>query len=140
MKENTFTTKTKKKIRVVKLFLISIVFVSIAAFIAVIGCNYVINRSFNETFYSVSSLKVHSKIRVIQISDLHDCSYGKDNEKLIDRVKKLKPDLIIYTGDIIDSDSQTTDDVVGLCKTLASVAPSYYIYGNNEVEKYYDYY
>ena len=138
MKGFTLTTKTKKNIRVLKLFLISLIFVGIAASIAIIGCNYVGNRNFKETFYSVSSLKVNNKMRIIQISDLHNCSYGRDNQKLVDRVKKLKPDLIIYTGDVIDSGAQSNDRVISLCKKLAGVAPSYYIYGNNEVEKYYD--
>lgn len=138
MRGYTLTTKTKKNIRVLKLFLISLIFVSIAASIAIIGCNYIGNRNFKETFYSVSSLKVNNKIRIIQISDLHNCSYGKDNNKLVDRVKKLKPDLIIYTGDIADSNAQSNDRVISLCKELSGVAPSYYIYGNNEVEKYYD--
>ena len=134
----TLTTKTRKKIRVLNLFLISLIFVSIAASIAIIGCNYVGNRKFKETFYSVSSLKVNNKIRIVQLSDLHNCSYGKDNQMLVDRVKKLKPDLIIYTGDMIDTTAESNDGVISLCKKLASVAPSYYIYGNNEVEKNYD--
>ena len=139
MKGYTLTTKTKKTIRVLKLFLISLIFVSIAASIAMIGCNYIGNRNFKETFYSVSSLKVNNKIRIIQISDLHNCSYGKDNTKLIDRVKKLKPDLIVYTGDLIDSNLGSDEVAISLCESLFDVAPSYYIYGNNEVGKYYDY-
>ena len=132
------TTKSRKKWRVVLLFIISLFFVSIAASIAIIGCDYIGNRNFKETFYSVSSLKVNNKVRIVQISDLHNCLYGNDNIKLIDRVKKLKPDLIIYTGDIVDSKEKSNDTVISLCKKLASVAPSYYIYGNNEVEMYYD--
>ena len=138
MKGHTLTTKTKKNIRVLKLFLISLIFVLIAASIAIIGCNYIGNRNFKEAFYSVSSLKVNNKVRIIQISDLHNSSYGKDNIKLIDRVRKLKPDLIIYTGDIVDSKANSNEKVLGLCKELADIAPSYYIYGNNEVEMYYD--
>ena len=130
-------TPAKKKRIVIRLFIISLIFVIIAASIAIIGCNYIGNRSFTETFYSVSSLKVQNKIRVIHISDLHNCTYGQDNSKLIDRVKKLKPDLIIYTGDIIDSKALNDDRAEKLCKGLSGVAPSYYIYGNNEVEKYY---
>ena len=64
--------------------------------------------------------------------------YGKDNIKLLDRARKLKPDLIVYTGDIVDSKAKSNDRVISLCKELADVAPSYYIYGNNEVEMYYD--
>ena len=89
---NKLTAKNKKRIKVLKLFIISLIFVGIAVSIAVVGCNYIQNRNFKETFYSVSSLKVNNKIRVIQISDLHNSKYGKDNEKLIERVKKLSPD------------------------------------------------
>ena len=138
MKKYTPTTKSKKNIRVIQLFIISLIFVSIAASIAVIGCSYIGNRNFKETFYSVSSLKVNNKIRVVQISDLHNCLFGNDNDKLVDRVEKLNPDLIIYTGDIIDSKSETNERAINLCTRLSSIAPSYYIYGNNEVEKYYD--
>ena len=138
MKGYTLTTKSKKNIKILKLFLISLIFAGVALSIAIIGCNYIGNRNFKETFYSVSSLKVHNKIRIVQLSDLHNCSYGKDNQKLISRVEKLNPDLIIYTGDLIDSKSKSTDRVTSLCEKLSDIAPSYYIYGNNEVEKYYD--
>ncbi len=138
MKENTFTTKPRKHIMAFCLFLISLIFVAIAVSIAIVGCNYIVNRNFKESFYSVSSLKVNNKIRVLHISDLHNCSYGQNNSKLIARVKKLNPDIIIYTGDEIDSNTESTDVVVNLCKSLAKVAPSYYIYGNNEVERYYN--
>lgn len=139
MKEKKPTTKRRKNARAVVLFIISLFFVGIAVAIGVIGSSYMENQNFKETFYSVSSLKVNNKIRVIQISDLHNCTYGKDNKDLVKRIKKLKPDLIIYTGDCVDSESKSIDVVINLCKDLAAVAPSYYIYGNNEVEKVYDY-
>lgn len=138
MKQKKPTTKAKKKIKVLRLFIISLIFVGIAASIALVGYNYLENRNFKETFYCVSSLKVNNKIRVVQISDLHDCLYGNNNEKLVERVEKLSPDLIIFTGDCIDSDSETDDNVVSFCASLAKIAPSYYIYGNNEVERNYD--
>ena len=138
MKGYTLTANTRKNIRAFRLFLISLIFAAIAVSIAIIGCNYIGNRNFKESFYSVSSLKVNNKIRIIQISDLHNCSYGKDNDKLVDRIRMLKPDLIIYTGDIMDSKAKTDDGVISLCKKLSDIAPSYYIYGNNEVETYYD--
>ncbi len=160
------------------LFAISLVFVGIAAAIALVGCNYVGNQNFKETFYCVSSLKLNNKIRMIQISDLHNCTYGEDNSELISRVEKLAPDLIVLTGDIVDSQAGVAkepvkpmaelvkvispyvekllpgileqiktpaepqpaadEQIVSLCAELAKIAPSYFIYGNNEVEKYYD--
>lgn len=120
------------------LLVLSLIFVGIAAGVALVGFNYLENQKFKETFYCVSSLKVNNQIRVIQISDLHNCTYGDNNGQLIDRVKKLKPDLIIYTGDCIDSAEESAQQVVDLCAALSGVAPSYYIYGNNEVQVYYE--
>ena len=138
MKENKTPKKSKKAFRVLRFFIISLIFVGIAASIAIVGFNYMGNQNFKETFYNVSSLKVNNKMRIVQISDLHSCSYGENNQKLIERLQKLKPDLIILTGDCIDSKAETEQDVISFCKAVADIAPSYYIYGNNEVERYYD--
>ncbi len=138
MKRNKFTAQTEKNIRVLKLFIISLIFVGIAVSVAVVGCNYIKNRNFTETFYCVSSLKVNNKIRVVQISDLHNCTYGDGNDQLVERVEKLKPDLIVFTGDCIDSNAESDSGIARLCGIMAKIAPAYYIYGNNEVEKYYD--
>lgn len=132
------TAKVKRNIKVIRLFIISLIFAAITFSIAIIGCNYISNRNFKESFYNVSSIKANHKIRIIQISDLHSCSYGKGNSKLIDRIEKLNPDLIIYTGDCLDAGTDSTHDILAFCYELTKIAPSYYIYGNNEVEKYYD--
>lgn len=138
MKRQKFTTNRTRRVRVIVLFMTSLIFLSIAAGVALLGFYYVQNKNFKETFYCVSSLKVNNKIRVLQISDLHECVFGKDNKDLIQRIEKLSPDIILYTGDIINSDSASEEQVVKLCSTLCEQFPSYYIYGNNEVEKYYD--
>ncbi len=139
MKGHTTTTKTKKNLRAIRLLIVSLICIGVALSVAAVGISYVVNRKFTETFYNVSSLKVNNKIRIIQISDLHDCVYGTENEKLLDRVKKLSPDLILLTGDIIDASNVSIERVLNLCMGLAEIAPSYYIYGNNEVERVYGY-
>ena len=138
MRTKNKAKKTNKGIRVFVLLLVSLIFIGIAASVAVVGWGYVENRGFRETFYTVSSLKVNNKIRVVQIADLHSCTFGNGNAKIIERVGKLQPDIIVYTGDILDSQVATNDAVVSFCEALAKIAPSYYVYGNNEVERYYD--
>ena len=130
--------KMKKNIKAMKFFAIGMVFVCIATVIIVVMCNYIGNRNFRETFYNTSSIKVDSPLRVIQVSDLHRTSYGKNNKKLLERVEALKPDVIICTGDIVNSTEKDVDYAVNLSKALSKIAPSYYIYGNNEVEDIYD--
>ncbi len=129
-------TKAEQRLKTAFLSVVTALFVVVALSIAVIGFSHLGNRNFTETFYSVSSLKVNNKIRVIQISDLHGCTYGEENSDLVSRVEKLSPDIILLTGDTIGDDA-SIDEVVGLCASLAQIAPSYYIYGNNELEKYY---
>lgn len=131
--------KVKKNLSVLKFFIIGMVFVGLATAIVVILCNYIGNRNFRETFYNVSSLKVDSNVRVVQVSDLHGCSYGEDNKKLLERIEALEPDIIICTGDIVDSLAEDSDYAVKLGGKLAKIAPSYYIYGNNEAEGVYDF-
>ena len=130
---------TKKNIRVAKFFVIGMFFVCFATAIIVILCNYIGNRNFRETFYIVSSIKVDSQLRVVQLSDLHGTSYGENNKKLLKRIEELNPDVIICTGDIVDSAKSDVDYAVDLGQRLSKIAPSYYVYGNNEVESIYDF-
>ena len=134
-----FSAKTKKNIRAARFFVIGMIFVCIATAVIVVLCSYIGNRNFRETFYSASSIKIDSPIRVIQVSDLHKASYGKNNEDLFERIEALKPDIIICTGDIVNSVKTDADYAVALGKRLSAIAPSYYIYGNNEVEDIYDF-
>ena len=138
-RSKTFSPKIKKNIMAMKFFAVGMVFVCIATAVIVVMCSYIGNRNFRETFYSVSSIKVDSPIRIIQLSDLHSASFGKNNEKLINRIDALKPDIIICTGDIVDSAKEDIDYAVALSQELSKIAPSYYVYGNNEVESIYDF-
>ena len=128
----------QKHLMAAKWFGLSLIFAAVTLVAAVLAGNYMINRNFKETFYNVSSLKVNSQIRIIQVSDLHNSEFGKDNSKMIARVEKLKPDLILFTGDCLDSSASSFDKLVRLCSRLAETAPLYYIYGNNEEERFYD--
>lgn len=108
--------------------------VGIAAVLLIWLLSFLGNREFREVFYQISSAKTEQPIRVIQISDLHQTEYGKDNRDLLERIEILSPDILVMTGDIMDKDSAGYADVVAFCQTLTSIAPVVYIYGNNETE------
>lgn len=131
--------KTRKNITAARFFAAGMVFVCLATAVIVIMFSYIGNRTFRETFHIAGNIKVDNSIRVIQISDLHGSSYGRDNRKLLDRVGMLRPDIIVCTGDIVDSVAEDTDYAVNLAQELSKIAPAYYIYGNNEVEGVYDF-
>ena len=133
-----YSSSIKKGIRSFKFFIIGMIFVCLATAVIVVMCNYIGNRNFRETFYSVSSIKVDGRVRVIQLSDMHNARYGQDNQRLLERIEALQPDIIICTGDMVNSAQSDVDYAVGLAEKLAKIAPSYYVYGNNEVETIYD--
>lgn len=75
--------------------------------------------------------KAFDGLRIVQISDVHGKEFGTDNEKLLQAVAELNPDVIAITGDLIDQESQL-EMVPALTKGLAEIAPTYYVTGNHE--------
>ena len=69
--------------------------------------------------------------RIVQLSDLHGASFGKDNARLLRAVRKAGPDLIALTGDLADA---LTDYAVidALLANLVEIAPVYFVSGNHE--------
>ena len=109
----------------------------VTAAVVVVG-NAVKNRDFKETYYQVGSGKISENMRIIQISDLHDSSYGEHNEDLVSRMEELKPDLIVLTGDIIDESGDDDTVALNLCEQMVDLAPVYYVWGNHETMASFD--
>lgn len=92
------------------------------------------NRRLVTTEYRVHSEKLPDSFdgfRVVQLSDLHGCEYGEDNEKLLEAVSDAQPDVIALTGDLFDeyTDYNYAADI---CEELGKIAPVYYVSGNHE--------
>ena len=85
----------------------------------------------SETISVTSAPDGFAGYRIAVISDLHGKEFGEDNEKLIDYVRDLEPDLIAVTGDLIHDQAQMAM-VRPVAKGLASIAPTYYVTGNHE--------
>ena len=84
------------------------------------------------TKYEVCSEKVAGEVKVILISDLHNHTFGRSNHRLVRRIKRLKPDLILLDGDFLNSDSSDAHVPLELIPQLVKIAPVYYSLGNQE--------
>jgi len=81
----------------------------------------------------VDSPKITGKpLRIVQLSDLHKASFGKKNARLIDKVKSLTPDIICFTGDLIDTSTTNTIPTLALAAALLKIAPLFVVSGNHE--------
>ena len=82
--------------------------------------------------YTVTSDKITQPIRIVCVSDLHGCEFGKDNGELIERVDELQPDLVVLPGDLFP-DQKPYDVTLGFFRALAEKYPCYYVAGNHEI-------
>lgn len=73
-----------------------------------------------------------ARFRIAQISDFHDAEIGKNNEKLISMLRDTKPDIIVITGDFIDSRRTDVAHSLNFANELVKIAPCYYVTGNHE--------
>ncbi len=108
----------------------------IIALIAVFCYNAIINRSFTVTFYQIRSDKVSDNIRIVELADLHNNEFGKDNGDLVKKIAALHPDIIIYAGDMMNYKNSDYSVIFDLSDKLCEIAPIYACYGNNELDQY----
>lgn len=73
--------------------------------------------------------------RFVLISDLHNKVYGRENEKVIEAVKRANPDFVVIAGDLITSHvNESIAPGVNLIKELRKYYKIYYALGNHETK------
>ena len=76
--------------------------------------------------------------RIVLLADTHGVEHGQDNEKLVEAIREANPDIIAFTGDMIDrfQPANPVDKQIEISKTfvrqLVDIAPVYYVTGNHE--------
>lgn len=83
--------------------------------------------------YTYRNPKIAAPIRAVQLTDLHNYQYGRDNQRLIAKIQKQKPDVIFMTGDMLNEDEDRTDILLHLVREACAIAPVYFSLGNHEV-------
>ena len=113
-----------------------LIFVTSIIFVCVILCKpfFESEHTLICTFYKMQTNKIQKSIRLVQITDLHNSIFGENNQDLLDLVTEQSPDLILITGDLLNSNESETDIATNLISGLGSTAPVYVSLGNHEVE------
>lgn len=66
---------------------------------------------------------------IAQVSDFHNCSLGK---RVLKKLRKEQPDIIVITGDFIDAHTTNTKRSLDFARQALTIAPVYYVSGNHE--------
>ncbi|MBO4926347.1 MAG: metallophosphoesterase [Clostridia bacterium] len=71
------------------------------------------------------------EMRIVFLSDLHDCAWGEDMDGLLSAVDGQRPDLILLGGDLF-GDGPSSENTVRFLEGIAGRYPCYYVTGNHE--------
>ena len=70
--------------------------------------------------------------RIVQVSDLHNGEFGRENGRLLELIRAAQPDIIAITGDLIDSRHTDIPVALAFAERAVEIAPCYYVTGNHE--------
>ena len=69
---------------------------------------------------------------IVQISDLHNKEFGGGQRRLLSKLAEQDPDLIVITGDMIDSRWTDVGPALDFARKAVKLAPCFYVPGNHE--------
>jgi hypothetical protein len=93
------------------------------------------NFTVGTTYYRITSDRLPAAFdgyKIAQISDLHNAEFGQDNSDLVRILEKEAPDIIVITGDLVDSNHTDIDTALSFIRQAIKIAPCYYVTGNHE--------
>lgn len=70
--------------------------------------------------------------RIAQVSDLHNARFGEGNRKLLAALEQAQPDIIVLTGDLVDSRNTKPEISLAFAAEAVNIAPCYFVTGNHE--------
>ena len=89
------------------------------------------NYHLTVTEYEVD-LGLTQDITIVQVSDLHNQIFGIGETALLKKIEDADPDMIVVTGDLIDSTHTSYAIAQDFMVKAADIAPVYYVTGNHE--------
>jgi predicted MPP superfamily phosphohydrolase len=88
------------------------------------------------SYYTVSHKDLPKEFvgfRIVQLSDLHNKVYNKDNNLITNMVNGLSPDIVVMTGDMFSHKAGGLSDFLGMVRDLCKHHTVYYVNGNHEL-------
>ena len=92
-------------------------------------------ESLEITKYEIENEKIPKEFdnfKIVQISDLHNKSFGKYIIRLLETIDSQNPDIVVITGDLVEGDNKDFDVALNLIDELLKKYKVYHIIGNHE--------
>ena len=113
------------------------IWVGIATIISALAVTLIILGNYDVEVYkhNIKSEKIPTSFdnfRIVQVSDLHNAEFDKYNSTILAPIFHSEPDIIVITGDMIDSRNTDVDVAISFAQKAVNIAPVYYVNGNHE--------
>ena len=78
--------------------------------------------------------KAFDGYKILQVSDLQNKVFGREQKPLLNKIQASEPDIIVFTGDLVDRHKGRTDvdSAMEFIHELVKIAPVYFVSGNHE--------
>ncbi len=134
--EEEQTLDNSKKSKIKKIIIIFLIFMTLS-FIYV---RFIATSGFIVKEYGVYSEKLPENFngfKIAHLSDIHFGTVGKKKlDKIVEEVNKMKPDIIVFTGDLYDEYTNLTDEmkqnIIDSLTKLESKLGNYAVSGNHD--------
>lgn len=72
--------------------------------------------------------------KILQVADLQNKIFGRNQKPLLEKITEAKPDMIVMTGDLLDKHEGRTDvdSAMDFIREIIEIAPVYFVSGNHE--------
>jgi hypothetical protein len=130
-----FLEDRRKFISIAGLALAAIPFTTMLYGMAVTAFNIRVKR---ETIYYDDLPEAFDGLTVVQISDLHSGSFASSNliSSAIDKILALKPNLIFFTGDLVNNEASEAEPYLSEFKRLKAELGVFSVLGNHDYGDY----
>ena len=113
------------------------IWVGIVTIISALSITLIILGNYDVEVYkhNIESKKIPTSFdnfRIVQVSDLHNTEFDKYNSTILAPIFHSEPDIIVITGDMIDSRNTNVDVAISFAQKAVNIAPVYYVNGNHE--------
>ena len=117
----------KKKFNIIMLIIILSLFLGVYL--------YYENTKLYVSKYNIINDKIadtFNNYKIVHISDLHNTKFKTLVKDLTKEIKKQNPNIIVVTGDLIDSKKYDLQVAMEFIEEIKDIAPIYFVSGNHE--------
>ena len=120
-----------------EIIIVSILIIAVILYLLI----HIGNKIITVMHYTVRNNKIPDSfdgVKIVLLSDLHGYQFGKNQSRLIEKIKMVDPDYIMISGDMLTADAMSgikmkrMNSYLNLLKTLTDQYPVYYVPGNHE--------